>query len=258
MKEQAGTVLVIDDEDIVRSMICDMLSGMGYDIIDFSDPVSAVEHYRRSFQGIALVLIDMTMSKLNGRETFFLLKKINPGVRTIIISGSGMNEDIENILKEGNIRFLKKPLNFNQLKDSIEKVISPDVILNEQIQLSGPVKNSAFNGYHFENAITRLGGRRDIFSKGIRSFIEKYRMAGDEMRRCLYSGNPDDLTIYAHSMRTVAASLGIMNLEERAETIEISNGISERTVVEDLINEFEVQLRTVMTDLAVLDRKSVV
>lgn len=251
MKEKTGTILVIDDEDIVRSMICDMLSGMGYDTLDYSDPVLAIEHYKQSFLEIPLVLIDMTMTKLNGRETFFLLKKINPGIRTIIISGSGMNEDIENILKEGNIRFLKKPLNFYLLKDSIEKAIREDEIKTDQIYIPVTEKDANCSAYHFEKAVARLGGRRDIFFKSIRSFIEKHSSAGEVMRQLLYEGDRDTLKRYAHSLRTVASSLGIVNIEEGSAGIEFYDGASETSGIGKLILEFEVQLKTVMADLSV-------
>jgi CheY-like chemotaxis protein len=123
MPEETDIILVVDDENIVRSMICEMLSDMGYHTHDFSDPVEAVDFYRLHFSDIALVMIDMTMPGLNGRETFFLMKKTNPDIRAVIFSGSDMNEDIERVLKESRVFFLKKPVDYNSLQNSVEAAL---------------------------------------------------------------------------------------------------------------------------------------
>jgi DNA-binding NtrC family response regulator len=123
MTEKNEMILVIDDENLVRSMVCEMLSGMGYGTYGFSDPVEAVDFYRLHFSDIPLVLIDMIMPGLNGRETFFLMKKANPDIRAVIFSGSDMNEDIEKVVKESGVVFLKKPVNYDSLQNSVEAAL---------------------------------------------------------------------------------------------------------------------------------------
>jgi len=122
-RESIGTILVIDDEDIVREFFKDIIQSIGYKVVDFSDPVEAVKYYRENFRSIALVLFDMIMPGLNGKEVFFLLKKTSPDLRSIVCSGVEQDENISNILSAGCSAFLKKPVSFQSLEKTINSML---------------------------------------------------------------------------------------------------------------------------------------
>ena len=82
-----GTVLVIDDEEIMQQLLGEMLQEMGFRVLLAHDGVEGLEVYRNQWQSIDLVIVDMIMPRLSGRETFLAMKEINPMVKTILSTG---------------------------------------------------------------------------------------------------------------------------------------------------------------------------
>ena len=74
------TILLVDDEDIIWDVVIDMLQNMGYTVILAANGREAVEIYKSNPGKIDLVLLDMVMPELNGREAYFELKKFDNDV----------------------------------------------------------------------------------------------------------------------------------------------------------------------------------
>jgi len=82
----AGTILVIDDEEVVRSAASDWLRRLGYDVVTASDGTQGLELYRSLNQRIRLVVLDLSMPGISGEETFRELQKIRPDVSVMLSS----------------------------------------------------------------------------------------------------------------------------------------------------------------------------
>ena len=104
-----GKILLADDEHVVREVARTMLATLGYDVLVCPDGLAAVEQYGKNWQSIDLVILDMSMPKLGGRETFLKLKEINPSVR--VIFSTGYTTDLATLasLGEGVTGLLPKP-----------------------------------------------------------------------------------------------------------------------------------------------------
>ena len=74
-----GTVLVVDDEEIVRSLAKKMVEIAGFSVLTANDGEEAVRLYREHQDEIACVLLDLTMPKMGGEETFRAIRQISPG-----------------------------------------------------------------------------------------------------------------------------------------------------------------------------------
>jgi len=121
---QAATVpgvriLVVDDEEVVRTMAADLLVEMGHTVTTCGDGREAVNHYREHSREIDLVILDMVMPALGGRDTFRELKKINPSIRALLASGYSLNGEAQEILDEGVLAFVQKPFNTHELATKI-------------------------------------------------------------------------------------------------------------------------------------------
>jgi len=217
-----GKVVLIDDEEIVRMLLGDMLHTMGYKVYDFSDPVKAIDFYKENHDDIDLVFIDMVMPKLSGRETFFLLKKINKNVKTILLSGFSSNSDIETILNEGCLDFLKKPIKFDVLKGSLNKVFREKhcVIADPDNDLEKIKNTLGIEENHLDEALVNMGGNKELFIKMLFRFFENYSNAGNTILQLTGNGKFDDILILAHSIKSASASLGLKKLSNLAETVE--------------------------------------
>jgi PAS domain S-box-containing protein len=116
---QPATILVVDDEELVRQVAQTMLENLGYGVRTARDGQEAVALYRESYGQIDLVVLDMIMPRMGGRETFLLLKEINPEVRAILSTGCSMDETTQRILDEGMLGFAQKPYVLDELADTV-------------------------------------------------------------------------------------------------------------------------------------------
>lgn len=120
----SGTVLVVDDESVIRNTAYGMLTTTGYDVILAEDGMKAVEIYEREKDGIDLVVLDMVMPKMSGRETFDRLKSINPGVKVIFSSGFSPESVAGNMSESGVMGFIQKPYRISEFSLLIASAIS--------------------------------------------------------------------------------------------------------------------------------------
>ncbi len=116
-----ATILVVDDESEVRSTLTMQLNLLGYEVLEAQDGGEAVSIYRRKKAKIDLVLIDMIMPNLAGKETYRELKSIHPGVRVLFMSGYTEDGQASEILKEGVIGFIQKPFNLKTLSVTVHQ-----------------------------------------------------------------------------------------------------------------------------------------
>lgn len=118
-----GTVLVVDDEEIIRDVARNILEEFGYDVILAEDGLKALELFRQHAGEITAVLLDLTMPELDGAETFLELRRIRPDVRVILSSGFDNNDSaIDRFMSEEAVGFIQKPYRPRQLIEKINAV----------------------------------------------------------------------------------------------------------------------------------------
>jgi signal transduction histidine kinase len=117
-----GTILVVDDEEIVREVGKDMLEAIGFNVITAGDGQDAVEIFNDRSNEIDCVLLDLTMPRMNGEECFFELRKIRKDIRILIYSGYSKQETAQKFIDQEVNGFLEKPFQLKTLQDSMRKV----------------------------------------------------------------------------------------------------------------------------------------
>jgi DNA-binding NtrC family response regulator len=119
----SGTILVIDDEADVRELCQDLLKTLGYRTLLADSGSAGIKIYRERKDEIALVILDMIMPKMGGREVFQTLKIINPEVKVLLCSGFGQNgfAGIEELLRKGAVEFVQKPFSRHTIGLAIKK-----------------------------------------------------------------------------------------------------------------------------------------
>jgi DNA-binding NtrC family response regulator len=100
-----------------------MLQNLGYTVSMASDGREGVEHYRRYGKDIDLVIVDMVMPNLGGRECFLQIKAMNPEVRAVLSTGFSMDGAVQEIMKEGITGFIQKPYRLEQLSRVVAKAL---------------------------------------------------------------------------------------------------------------------------------------
>ncbi len=117
------TILLVDDEEYVRNVAKRQLERLGYKAVTAGDGIEAVDLYKKKKKKIDLVLLDMVMPNLAGRETFRELKNINPDIKVILISGFSQNGRATETLKEGALAFIQKPFKLYELSRVLAGVL---------------------------------------------------------------------------------------------------------------------------------------
>ncbi len=118
-------ILIVDDEDILREILGELLMEDGHTVTSVSNGFDAVEMYKKNWEEIDLVILDMVMPGLNGRDTFAEMKKINAGVKVILSSGFSMTDETDKMLREGIAGFIHKPFQKNELLRIISIAVNP-------------------------------------------------------------------------------------------------------------------------------------
>jgi PAS domain S-box-containing protein len=120
----SGTILLVDDEHIIRVTGNSMLKKMGYTVLVAENAREAIDVYIRRKDEIDLVVSDMIMPEMNGSELFYELKKIDPNSRVIISSGFTKDESLTQLKNDGLIDFVQKPFSFSELSQAVSEAIS--------------------------------------------------------------------------------------------------------------------------------------
>jgi CheY-like chemotaxis protein len=118
-----GLVLVVDDEEIIRITSQVNLEKLSYSVLSAHNGKKAIEVYTKNKGSISLVLLDMVMPEMNGRDCFFKLKVINPDVRVILMSGFSQDDDIQEMREIGLAGFIHKPFHMLELSKIVDDVL---------------------------------------------------------------------------------------------------------------------------------------
>jgi len=121
--EGSGTVLVVDDDELVRRSVASALRSLGYDTIEADGGAEALEVYRDRKHDLRAVVLDMVMPGMNGRATFAAMREVDPEIPVVLMSGHTMNEEIQSVLDDGARGFLTKPYSVEMLARSIADAI---------------------------------------------------------------------------------------------------------------------------------------
>jgi len=110
-----GTVLLVDDEQAVRHVAAHALASIGLKTIEASDGQAALQIYQGQAVSIDLVLLDLMMPGLTGEETLRRLRRINPAVRVIVMSGYSEGETMQRCATLEVTGYLPKPFEIAEL-----------------------------------------------------------------------------------------------------------------------------------------------
>ncbi|HBA86125.1 MAG TPA: hypothetical protein DCZ95_18730 [Verrucomicrobia bacterium] len=125
MWKGAGIVLVVDDEDSVRSVTKMMLEKAGFKVLTASDGREGVDVFTQNSDKISAVLLDMTMPHMDGNEAFQEMRRIRADIPVILSSGYNEQDAIMHFAADGLAGFIQKPFQMKGLLDVFQAVLSP-------------------------------------------------------------------------------------------------------------------------------------
>jgi two-component system, cell cycle sensor histidine kinase and response regulator CckA len=120
------TILLVDDEKRIRKLGEEMLRMAGYTVLTARNGIEALQIYRANQDRIAIVLLDLMMPEMGGRECLEGLLGMNPSVKVIIASGFRANGPTKDELKAGAKAFVDKPYDMRQVLEVVRTVLDAD------------------------------------------------------------------------------------------------------------------------------------
>ncbi len=120
------TILIVEDEEMLRDLLKTFLSGSGYTVLTAQNGEEGLEVFRQYRDDIALILSDMGLPRLGGWEMFQQMREIDPGVKVILASGYFDPNLKMDLLKAGAKDFMQKPYVPDTILRRIREVIDAD------------------------------------------------------------------------------------------------------------------------------------
>jgi CheY-like chemotaxis protein len=120
----SGTILLVDDEEMIIDVGVKILEKMGYEVLTARHGTEAIEVYQQNRQKVALVIIDLIMPRMGGGQVYDRLKEMDPDVKVLLSSGYSLDGEATEILKRGCDGFIQKPFHLKDLSEKLRQIIN--------------------------------------------------------------------------------------------------------------------------------------
>ncbi len=118
------TVMVVDDEDIIQTVLCGILKQIGYKTIQAHSGKEAIELLDNDNTDVDVILLDMIMPGLSGWETYQRISKFWPQIPVVVITGYADEEHTQAMIADGLAGFIEKPFKAAQIAEKLKDVLS--------------------------------------------------------------------------------------------------------------------------------------
>lgn len=118
-----GTVLLVDDEEVILDVGEKLLKALGYKVLVARGGPEAIEIFKKHLDSIDLVLLDIIMPQMSGGEVYDRLKEISPEVKVLLSSGYSIDGEASKIMARGCNGFIQKPFDIMQLSQNIRAIL---------------------------------------------------------------------------------------------------------------------------------------
>lgn len=124
----SGQILLVDDEEVVRTVGKSMLEMLGYSVLTAREGREAISIYKGKMGEIACVILDLTMPVMDGEEAYGELVRINGNINVVIASGYSETEISAKFSGKGKVGFIQKPFRLEALKRIITRTMDRSYI----------------------------------------------------------------------------------------------------------------------------------
>ena len=124
MHDGNGTILLIEDEEIVRDVSREILEKMGYRVLEAENGKRAIDIARSLDQDIDLAILDILLPDMGGEAIYPLLMDARPNLKVVVYSGYALDETAKRILSAGAQGFLQKPFSIDTLSETLNGLLA--------------------------------------------------------------------------------------------------------------------------------------
>lgn len=124
VKKGSGKILLVDDEEIMLSVVEGILISLGYEVITAKTGKECIELYQQKFNEIDLVILDLSMPDMFGDEVYNELKIVRSDLKVILMSGFKESSRVNIAMTSGVNGFIQKPFSSDNLYELITTILS--------------------------------------------------------------------------------------------------------------------------------------
>jgi CheY-like chemotaxis protein len=118
-----GVILLVDDEDLIRQTIGSALRALGLEVLTAGDGLEALEQFREARPRPNLVLMDLTMPRMDGREAFLAMHDLDPSIPVVLSSGFTEKDSVKTLSGLEPAGFMQKPYQIRELRQMLQRVL---------------------------------------------------------------------------------------------------------------------------------------
>ena len=121
-----GTILLVDDEPAVIEPSAMLLEHLGFTILKAPSASVAIELFQKNWKRINLVILDLVIPKMSGKELYYKFREINPRVKVLLSSGFSLSGQAEDLLRNGCRGFIQKPYDITALSAIMMDILTAE------------------------------------------------------------------------------------------------------------------------------------
>ena len=257
MPRPGARVLLVEDDVFGQEVACGMLAEFGLHVEVAGNGVEALR--RVSAESWDLVLMDIQMPVMDGLEATRQIRAL-PGRAALPIVAMSANifaQDLRRCIAAGMDAHVPKPVDPAELRAALVRwiparnAISPPACARDAQSADDPASQASQPGAHAIDAevgLAYFGGREAAYRRMLRRFLELRRGDAGAVRALLAAGDAPGAARVAHSLKSIAATLGALEL--RAASLQVEQAIGAEGSTPDALAALERQLEAVCAEIA--------
>ncbi len=183
--QNSATIMIVDDDELVRSLGEAVLEGRGYSVLLAGDGEQALKIFKQRREAIDLVILDLTMPGKSGWEVLSDLRLLDPGIKAIISTGHTISDQTKEAKEMQPITILSKPYKPSDMERMVQKVLEQGRNSKDQRHPSGSDSIKPIEDIKQEINLTKHKERRSEFQYRMlkdRRYSNNQIFRGDERR----------------------------------------------------------------------------
>ena len=117
-------ILLIDDEEMVLDVGSQLLSRLGYSVLTATSGAEAIDLYEEHKDHVQLIILDLCMPDMDGKQTYLYLKGLNPCIKVLLTTGLSMDGPAKEMLANGCNGFIQKPYRMSELSTKVSEILA--------------------------------------------------------------------------------------------------------------------------------------
>jgi CheY-like chemotaxis protein len=122
------TILLVDDDALIIDVGKQMMEKLGYTVFTAMNGPAAIDSYRSKIDSIQMVVLDMMMPDMGGKDVYESLRKIDSTVRVLLSSGYTVDGEATEIMELGCNGFIQKPFSLQRLSIKLREILDGEPV----------------------------------------------------------------------------------------------------------------------------------